>query len=433
MLLPLSDLLLGARAADHPVAWAGGAVRTCDDFRAAAGRVAALAAREGGARWILACEDAWDFAAGFFGLLQAGRTLVVPPNFLPETLERLAPHAQGILRTLPGTGPSLEGRALDGALEFWTSGTTGEPKAVPKSLAQLDAEVAMLEAAFGAGLGGAVVAGTVPHHHIYGCVFRLLWPLAAGRAFLCEPCGDAASFRETLALAPILISSPAHLSRLPRLMDLDGLPGLPVAIFSSGGPLDRADALTWRQAVPAGVTEIYGSTETGGIAWRNQDEPACSSAWTPVPDATVTLGGDGALVVSSFRAGAEPQRLEDAASFNADGTFHLLGRLDRTLKLEEKRVSLPELEAALEAHGLVARAAVVLLPGARPCLGAVVVLRQPTDGARAKVVAALRDHLARRFEPVALPRHWRFPQALPYDERGKLTTRSLLALFEGRP
>ena len=357
MLLPLSDLLLGARADEHPVAWAEGAVRTCGEFRRDAGRVAAHAARTGGARWILACEAPWAFAAGLFGLLRAGRTVVLPPNFLPETLDRLAPVAQGLLREVPEGGEVLEGGPLAGDLEFWTSGTTGEPKAVLKRLAQLDGEVAMLEAAFGAGLGEALVVGTVPHHHIYGCLFRLLWPLAAGRPFLCEPCGDPASFRQALTRAPVLVSSPAHLSRLPRLMDLDGLPGLPVAIFSSGGPLDRTDALAWAGAVPAGVVEIYGSTETGGIAWRRQGEPTDSAAWTPFQDTAVSLDGDGALVVSSFRAGPCPTRMEDGAALRGDGTFQLLGRLDRTLKLEEKRVSLPELEAALEAHPRVARAA----------------------------------------------------------------------------
>ena len=423
MLRPLSGLLLGARTADHPAALAWDGVRSHGALLEAAGRVAALA-QAGGPRWILACDDAWDFAAGLFGLLRAGRTVIVPPNFLPETLARLQAGADGLLTVLPATGAVAPG-PVAGTVEFWTSGTTGEPKAVVKDFAQLEAEVAMLEAAFGADLGEAPVAGTVPHQHIYGCLFRILWPLAAGRPFLCEPCGDPASFRRAMALAPVLISSPAHLSRLPRLMDLADLPGQPRAIFSSGGPLERGDALSW----PGGVVEIYGSTESGGIAWRRQGEAEATACWTPVPDAQVTLGEDGALWVSSFRAGAAPLRMEDAAAFTAAGTFNLLGRLDRTLKLEEKRISLPELEAVLEAHPAVARAAVVLLDRPRPALGAVVVLRERAGRSRPDLIATLRGHLAQRFEAVALPRHWRFPEMLPYDERGKLTSRALAALF----
>jgi acyl-coenzyme A synthetase/AMP-(fatty) acid ligase len=211
-------------------------------------------------------------------------------------------------------------------------------------------------------------------------------------------------------------------------MEVETLPALPVAIFSSGGPLDRADALSWRRQVPSGVAEVYGSTESGGIAWRRQGEAPASSFWTPLADAGVTLALDGALVVKSFRAGPAPLRMEDGAALNPDGTFRLLGRLDRTIKLEEKRISLPELEAALEAHPLVARAAVVLLEGARPALGAVIKLAGPA-GVRKEQVEALRAHLARRFEPVALPRRWRFPAELPYDARGKLTPGALAALF----
>lgn len=428
MLVPLAELLLRGRDADHPVALAGGAVRTWGEFRQSAARVAAAARVAGGIRWLLALEDAWGFAVGLFGLLAAERTVVLPPNFLAETLARLGQGVDGTLRALPAAGPGLDARPLKGTVEFWTSGTTGEPKAVLKGLDQLDAEVAMLEAAFGAGLGGAPVAGTVPHHHIYGCLFRLLWPLAAGRPFLCEPCGDPASFRRALALEPVLVSSPAHLSRLPRLMDLAALPGRPVGLFSSGGPLGRAEALLWRAWAPPGVTEIYGSTESGGVGWRRQGPGAASSAWTPLPDAGVSAAADGALVVESFRAGPVPLRLEDGAVLHADGTFDLTGRLDRILKLEEKRISLVELEAGLEAHPLVARAAVVLLEGPRPMLGAVVVLREPAE--RRQAVEALGRHLALRYEPVALPRRWRFPDALPYDERGKLTPASLRALFE---
>jgi len=446
--LPLTHLFQGARNPDRPVALDGpaGSARTWGAFTAAAAGVADQVRRQGGQRWLLACPEVWDFAAGAFGLLLAGRTVVVPPNFQPGTLRVLAQETDGAVRRA-GAGPAgpAPDTRVDGQVEFWTSGSSGEPKRIVKALAQLDAEVAMLERTFGTLLGAAPVVGTVPHHHIYGCLFRILWPLAAGRPFQCEPCGDPAGFRRSLSLAPALVASPAHLSRLPRLLDLDGLTQRPVAIFSSGGPLDPGDARIWRRWAPGGVQEIYGSTETGGIAWRRQDDRPDSTLWTPCDDVAVAFE-DGALVVTSFRAGPGPLRLEDAAEPTPDGRFRLLGRLDRTIKLEEKRISLPELERALEALPWVARAAVVLLPGvrprpggeeglprtSRPMLGAVVVLRAGAAGApaeRAARVRALRVHLAQRFEAPALPRRWRFPQELPYDERGKLTPQALAGLF----
>jgi acyl-coenzyme A synthetase/AMP-(fatty) acid ligase len=430
-ILALSHLFQGARSPDQPVALDPPDRRTWAEFAAAAAWVADRARRLGGQRWVLACPGAWDFAAGCFGLLLAERTVVVPPNFQPGTLKELERDTDGALwQVRPGSAGPPPGTVLDGRVEFWTSGSAGEPKLLVKDLAQLDAEVAMLERTFGHLLAGGPMVGTVPHHHIYGCLFRILWPLAAGRPFQCEPCGDPGGFRRSLEQdpPPALVASPAHLSRLPRLVDLAAIPERPAAIFSSGGPLDREDARIWRRWAPGGVMEIYGSTETGGIAWRNQDEAPDSALWTPFDDVAVAFQG-GALEVTSFRAGPGPVRLEDAAEPAPDGRFRLLGRLDRTIKLEEKRISLPELERALEAQPWVARAAVVLLAGPRPTLGAVVVLRPGAPAERNLLVRTLRAHLAVQFDGPALPRRWRFPLELPYDERGKLTPGALSALF----
>jgi acyl-coenzyme A synthetase/AMP-(fatty) acid ligase len=221
-----------------------------------------------------------------------------------------------------------------------------------------------------------------------------------------------------------LVSSPAHLSRLPHLLDLEALPA-PGVIFSSGGPLDRADAALWRHR----VLEIYGSTETGAIGWRNQGADPASADWTPCDDVALDFR-DGALVVRSFRAGPEPLRMEDAAEPAPEGRFRLQGRLDRIVKLAEQRISLPELERALEAHPWVARAAVTLLEGPRPALGAAVVLNPGAPAGRDALVRTLRAHLALRLEATALPRRWRFPRELPCDARGKLTPRLLAQLFQ---
>ena len=80
----------------------------------------------------------------------------------------------------PAATCSIDARA---ALTLYTSGSSGAPKPIRKTLAQFDAEVRTLEAQWGALVGDATMLGSVPHHHIYGLLFRLLWPLAAGRAF----------------------------------------------------------------------------------------------------------------------------------------------------------------------------------------------------------------------------------------------------------
>ncbi|MBP1627430.1 MAG: AMP-dependent synthetase and ligase, partial [Holophagaceae bacterium] len=277
-----------------------------------------------------------------------------------------------------------------------------------------------------------------PHHHFYGLLFRILWPLGTGRPFATETCGDPDRYAAVLAgtSAPILISSPAHLTRLPELVDLDHFRTHPAAIFSSGGPLRREDALRWRRWVPRGILEIYGSTESGGVAWRNPSLEADSDPWTPFPDTQVSLEPDGAIHLRSPRLESGGMRMEDAAALRDDGRFQLLGRLDRVVKVEEKRVSLVELEAALEAHPAVDRAAVTLLEGHRRVLGAALVLApgQEASGPEARLALSrlLRQHLGLRFDPAVLPRRWRFLAQLPFDDRGKLRTQDLAALFETR-
>jgi len=226
------------------------------------------------------------------------------------------------------------------------------------------------------------------------------------------------------------VCSPALLARLPDLVDLDRFSSLPSVIFSSGGPLKTADALAWRRWVPRGVVEIYGSTETGGIAWRVQSTDPSSASWTPFSDVSFTFEADGALVVRSPRVGPEPIRMEDAAQPLADGRFRLMGRLDRIVKLEEKRVSLPELEAALEAHPWVESAAVVRLETPRVMLGAAIVLAKEAPSLEGRELGlTLRRHLALSFEAVAIPKRWRWVAELPYNERGKLTPQALATLF----
>ncbi len=389
-----------------------------------------------GESWLLAAEDPYVFLAGLLGLAAAGAHIVLPPNHLSDSLAALERGVAGTLRALPESGStSMPSPRVfqDVDLVFWTSGSSGQAKAVRRRLTHLLAEVGVLEGLFGQRFLEGPVLGTVPHHHIYGCLFRVLWPFLMGRAFAREISGHPDHFAQDHGA---LVSSPAHLSRILHLVDFHGITRPVATVFSSGGPLARRDALAWRAWVPGGVVEVYGSTESGGIAWRVQDEDPASEAWTPFPDVQLAQDEDGALRLHTERVEGGALRMEDRVEFRADGRFELLGRLDRVVKVEEKRVSLPELERALEEHPKVRKAAVLLLEGPRRMLGAVVALDQPPGSPKERRALAqvLRSHLGARFDSVLLPRRWRFLEQLPTDARGKLPQVSLKALFaESQP
>ncbi len=391
----------------------------------------------------LACEDGLEFSAALFGAWQAGATPWLPADVLPATLQRLRDDGLAFAGDLPegvqaadGSDDGIELHELDSdacALVLFTSGSTGQPAAIRKSLRQLDAEVAALESAFAALAGDALVHGTVSHQHIYGLLFRILWPLSARRPFARQ----RLAYNEQLTLLgpqPVaLVASPAHLKRLPDAQDWRSLSqGLRV-VFSSGGalPVDAArDVLRlWGQA----PIEVFGSTETGGIAWRRGD--GSRSPWQPLPGVEWRLEGELLQVCSPHLPTADWWPTSDRAFASGDGRFQLLGRADRIVKIEERRISLDAIEARLlRASEWLDEVRLVALPGPRVLLAAVAVPtamgRVVLDGeGRAAFAQRLRDWLSGHCDPIALPRRWRFPDAMPVDARGKTSERALAALF----
>ena len=438
-------------------------------------RTAALAGRlreHGGGRWLVHCEDAFAFAVALFAVAHAGAVAVLLPNRQPGALARAAGLADGALAD--GAGELRAALApLDAVLdpihdseqagcpaplasldpeaplvELSTSGTTGEGKWVPKALRHLDAEVAVLEREFGGALGaGTPVFSTASPQHLYGLLFRVLWPLASGRPFQAATWlhGEELFPRMEDAGCAVLASTPAHLRRLPGL---ERVRGGCREVFSSGGPLDAGDADLLRAALGRAPVEIFGSTETGGVAWRRQEPGPERLRWTPLPGVRVervAAGPEaGRLRVESpfVSAGAESRpgaraacTLGDTVELGTDGRFVLLGRADRVVKVGEKRLSLPEMESALRAHAFVEDAALLVLEQAGETrVDAVVVLSEAGRGALARegrraLTARLAEDLAAHWDRVLLPRAWRVVDALPRDAQGKTPLAALRELF----
>ena len=132
----------------------------------------------------------------------------------------------------------------------------------------------------------ACIIGSVATQHIYGLLFRVLWPLCAGRPFvrrqLAFPEDLQRASREHPAFA--WVASPALLKRMGDNLDWPALSAVR-RVFSSGGALP-AEAAQQPATTPAQwPTEILGSSETGGIAWRQGQ-----SLWQPF--ANVQLSQD---------------------------------------------------------------------------------------------------------------------------------------------
>jgi 3-hydroxymyristoyl/3-hydroxydecanoyl-(acyl carrier protein) dehydratase len=233
----------------------------------------------------------------------------------------------------------------------------------------------------------------------------------------------------------VLVASPAHLKRLPGHVDWQGAASRLQAVFSSGGLLDAQASGHARTLLRRSPVEVYGSSESGGIAWRTQEAAA---DWQPLPGVEWRVGENGQLEVQSAHAGDGWLAMADRVAPSEGGRFVLQGRSDRIVKIEEKRVSLDAIEAALLGSGLVRESRVAPIPaapGQRQLLAAFVVPSAEGQALLAQhgkmaLNERLRQVLARAIERVALPRRWRYLDSLPVNAQGKTTSADLLALLD---
>lgn len=418
--------------------------------------VARLPPASPGSQVLVVCGDRYRVAVAALAAWQAGHAVALPPNAAPETVRALR-RGPGVVALLhdtefedpcdlrpwlgvsedmsEGPGPEvLAPIAGDRVIAtVYTSGSTGAHQACPKTAAQLLGEAAALVGCFGVAAGQRVIA-TVPPHHLYGLLFSVLVPLAAAASFV----RDTPLHAETVAAvarrwsADVLVSVPVHLRSL-TVLAAGELPPLP-RVFSSGAPLPADTAEKLGTELGLWVTEIFGASETGGIAWRRHSPDHSGGAWQPLPGVRVSADEEGRmLLVSPFVPPDAPRPFVCADQIEAAGDrFHLLGRRDGVLKIGGKRVALAEVEARLLAQPGVADAAVAAIevgePRGHEIVAAVVVGAAGRDPA--EVVARVRHGLLQWFDPVVVPRRIRVVPALPREASGKLTRARLLALFD---
>lgn len=410
--------------------------------------------KQPGQRLLLSLASPFEFTAALMASWQCGHIPVILPDHLPGTLLMAEKFGDGAIcddypdsfslptYQVPGsispepTWQTLNRNAL--ALELFTSGSTGERQRIAKTFAQLEEELAVLHELWGDQAG--LRLATISHQHIYGLLFRILWPLCTQQAFS----NTTFLFWETLLpkLAvtenATILSSPATLKHFAQAWtSLQPAVGQ-LKLFSSGGPLPRSVALEVAMACGKAPIEVLGSTETGGIAWRQQ-EAAQDPQWTPLPKVAIKISDEELHVQSPFlKDPSKYFKSGDRAEFDASGRFKLKGRLDRIAKVAEKRVSLTEMERKLAQHPAVKQTKLVVLPrksdSQRDSLGCVVELSLQgqmllfTQG-RPTLIQTLKDHLKPFFEAVTLPRHWRFPEVMPQDSQSKIPAAMLLELF----
>lgn len=448
----LSIISTDARPALSVVAYQADQVRTWEHWRANFEALCAQLRSHPTGCWGLYFQDSYDFSIALFALWTTQRTPLLAPDASAATLTSLHTQVDGLLGDLPGAlswqscehppvadkVPYAPASALHLALA--TSGSTGDALIIDKTQPQIETELHMQADLWRDKFADAVVAATISHQHIYGLLFKILLPLLLQRPFIAELLPNPRSLLQSIQGFPraVWLASPAQLKRINSDM-LAGLDVSPVKlIISSGGLLTTPDAAVIETIFAAPAVEIYGSTETGGIAYRQQWAAKSDNFWQPLPQVEIKISGQGALQVTSPFAGKDLATTGDLATLQNDGLFSLAGRTDNIVKLEEKRISLSAVERQLELATEVTAARVLVLDGPRQVLAAVVVLNpagnaQLQQAGRASLTRQLRAGLAQQLEKTAIPRRFRFVEEMPMNAQGKTRMADLAILFERNP
>lgn len=441
---PLSRWLSTERPDTTPVAWSGERLWRLGQLRNDVATHCAWLQTQKGQRWALCLEESYLFLVALLATLHAGKTPVLPGHARPLQLEEQRALFDGVLSDGPlnWNGPlriintharedaqPLPAVPEDAGLELFTSGSTGKPKRIHKSLVALDAESALLAARFTGRLTDCRVVSSVSPQHLYGLTFRIFLPMSLGLPLH----ADTLAWPEQLAALDtrsryLFISSPAFLKHLDTRLTAPDV----AMVLTAGGMLhwrDAQHAHLWLHIWP---DEIYGSSETGVLAWRQRSMD--DTPWQPFPGVTFTAENDNWRVTSPLIAEPGGLVLEDALRFTANNHFHLLGRRGRIVKIADKRISLAEVEQrVLSLAGVRDAAAILITRGTRQSIGVLLVLddamRQAWQRASRKQELAWRQALRPWLESVALPRYWRVVDAIPTNTMNKRIDAQLQECF----
>jgi len=330
--------------------------------------------------------------AGFFGLVETGRedALLRGRTVADWTATVLGSWELGSRR-----------------LTFTTSGSSGEAKACAhawEDVAQeLDAITALVP-------GRARVVGLVPRHHIYGFLFGVLLPRWLGVPF-CD--GRAGTGVAGWRPGDLVVGFPLRWELLARARAPipPGIHGV-----TSTGPIDPDTVRALRGQGLERMLEVYGSSETGGVGWRD----APGAPYRLLPYWGLRRGGEElargpAVPGGALRIVPAPDHLDA----EEDGSFRVRGRRDQVVQVAGVNVSPARVRDVLASH-----------PGVRDCA---VRLMTPGEGSRLKAFVVpgdalaepararreLRTWLAERLDAPERPGALAFGPELPRDAQGK--------------
>jgi acetyl-CoA synthetase len=347
--------------------------------------------------------------------------------------------------------PAVELSEEDPCLITFTSGTSGEPKAVVHGQRYLYGQELQARDWMDARAGELV-----------WCTAASGWSKSARNVFIAPWLSGAAALlhdarfdpherlelleRErvnVLCMAPTEYRVIAKRTSLRKLAHLRGM-------VAAGEALNPEVLRAWQEVTGLQIRDGYGQTETGQLTGTPLGEPARAGsmgralpgvglmvkggelAANPATVPTFFLGylgeevrraEDGSWAICDRRSNPlEPWRTGDRVEEDDDGWLYFQGRNDDVIVSAGYRIGPFEVESALVAHPAVAEAAAVAAPDEErgEVVRAVVVLRDGPYAPSPELVRELQEHVKHETAPYKYPRIIEFAQELPKTANGKI-------------
>nr|WP_314546006.1 hypothetical protein [uncultured Massilia sp.] len=290
-------------------------------------------------------------------------------------------------------------------LTFRTSGSSGSPRRCTHALAALWQEVDALAALLP---GGRRILSAVPAHHIYGFLFTVLLPRRLGIADVVDlRAAGPAALAGMLRPGDLVVGHPFWWEAVSRLEP--AFPSDVVGVTSTAPCPDAlADALA---GAGLRLLQMYGSSETAGVGWREQG----GAAYALLP--YWSRGAEASLLERALPDGTSASYpLQDKLEWTDTGSFRPAGRIDHAVQVAGTNVFPSYVADVLTMHPGVLEASVRLMrPDEGTRLKAFVVPR----GAASLSQQALVDWCAQRLSVPECPAAITFGERLPRQAGGK--------------
>ncbi|PLY09943.1 MAG: aconitate hydratase [Arcobacter sp.] len=234
---------------------------------------------------------------------------------------------------------------------YFTSGSTGFPIGALKTKENIFSEIEVLSRLLKEYKIKRVIV-TVPFIHLYGSLFGLFFPLMNDIDIILKEHFLPHDLLNIIDDNSLVVTTPLYIKSLNRLNESKNLSK---SLFvSSTAPLLLDDAKEFNNKYSSNILQIFGSTETGGIAYKFNDE----SLWTPLEKVTVATNDDNELNVKSpfisnivyeneFKQTNNQVQTFDYVEFE-ENKFKVIGRSSQILKIAGKRYSTIQIENILE-------------------------------------------------------------------------------------